>query len=107
MFSAQGRKTQVKSPSKKSIQVVKHHRPDQAQRGRLADELEALNQRVIFYPKFYCELNFIERFWCSAKFYARENCGYSLDALRKTVPEALHSISSTMINRYYKHCMRI
>jgi hypothetical protein len=36
----------------------------EAQRGRLKEELEALNQDVIFYPKFHCELNFIERFWC-------------------------------------------
>jgi hypothetical protein len=65
--------------------------PDfQAQRGQLAEELEALSRRMIFYPKFHCKLNFIELFWCSAKFYARENCGYSIDVLRKTVPEALH-----------------
>jgi hypothetical protein len=25
----------------------------------------------------------------------------------RLVPEALHSISSATINRYYKHCMRI
>jgi hypothetical protein len=57
------------------------------------EELGALNQRVIFYLKFHCELNFIERFWCSAKFYAQENCGYSLEVLRKTVLEAFHFIS--------------
>jgi hypothetical protein len=37
------------------------------------EELKALNRRVIFYLKFHCELNFIGQFWCSAKFYAREN----------------------------------
>jgi hypothetical protein len=61
----------------------------QAQRGRLAEESEALNQRVIFYPKFHCELNFIERFWYNAKFYTRESCGYSLDALRKTCSRSI------------------
>jgi len=48
------------------------------QRGRLEEELEAAHQLVIFYPKFHCELNFIERFWCASKWYARENCEYSL-----------------------------
>jgi hypothetical protein len=37
------------------------------QKGRLQEELEAANQTVMFYPKFHCELNFIERFWCAAK----------------------------------------
>lgn len=60
---------------------------------------------VIFYPKFHCELNFIERFWCAAKFYARENCKYSLDGLRETIPEALASVSTASILRYFERCM--
>jgi len=60
-----------------------------AQQGRLEEEVHIRNRSVIFYPKFHCELNFIERFWCGAKFYARENCQYSLDGLQKTIPTAL------------------
>ena len=41
------------------------------QKGRLEEELNAVNHLTIFYPKFHCELNFIERFWCSPKWYAR------------------------------------
>ena len=33
------------------------------QKGRLQEELEFCGQLVIFYPKFHCELNFIERYW--------------------------------------------
>lgn len=37
--------------------------PDfQGQRGRLQEEVEATGKLVIFYPKFHCELNFIERY---------------------------------------------
>ena len=70
----------------------------------MQEEVETANHLIIFYPKFHCELNFIERFWCAAKWYARENCEYSLDGLRKVVPAALDSVSATSINRYYNHC---
>ena len=49
---------------------------------------EALGHRVLFYPKFHCELNFIERYWCRAKWYTRENCGFDFEALKAIVPEA-------------------
>ena len=48
-----------------------------------------------------------ERYWCGCKWYARENCQYSLDGLRETVPAALSSVSSATIHRHYLHCMRI
>ena len=54
----------------------------QQQKGRLAEELQAAGQLIIFHPKFHCELNFIERFWCAAKWYARENCEYTFAGLR-------------------------
>jgi len=80
--------------------------PDfQAQKGRLEEELLSVHQCIIFYAKFHCELNFIQRFWCGTKFYSRENCQYTLEALRETVPAALHSISTATINRHYHHYM--
>ena len=54
----------------------------QEQKGRLEEELQAAGQLVIFYPKFHCEMNFIEKFWCAAKWYARENCEYTFVGLR-------------------------
>ena len=79
----------------------------QAHKGRLEEELLSVHHCIIFYPKFHCELNFIEQFWCGTKFYSRENCQYTLEALRETVPAALHSISTATSNRHYHHCMHI
>ena len=69
-------------------------------------------QEVIFYPKFHCELNFIERFWCGAKFYSREHRGYSFKSLRKVLPTALDSVStvpniSLLLPQYaYSQCIQ-
>lgn len=77
-----------------------------AQKGKLEEELTRFGMEVIFYPKFHCELNFIERFWCSAKHHAREKCSYSLEALRQVVPEVLHSVPVETINKYFDRCDR-
>jgi hypothetical protein len=76
------------------------------QKGRLQEEVENLGHRVIFYPKFHCELNFIERYWCRAKWFARENCGYSFQALKAIVPEALASVSNASIRGFYRLALR-
>ena len=81
--------------------------PDfQQQKNRLVEELEALHQLAIFYPKFHPELNFIERFWCGAKWYTREHCEYTWESLKQTLPVALDSISTATIHRHYEHCVR-
>ena len=64
----------------RSVSTAKHNFKEQ--KGRLQEELECRGWLVIFYPKFHCELNFIERYWCGCKWYARENCQYTLDGLR-------------------------
>jgi hypothetical protein len=50
----------------------------QLQKGWLQETLEASNQEVAFYPKFHCEWNFIEHFWCGAKWYTHETANIHL-----------------------------
>ncbi|RPB06435.1 hypothetical protein P167DRAFT_497654, partial [Morchella conica CCBAS932] len=45
---------------------------------------------AIVYPKFHCELNWIEYFWDAAKWYTRKNCTYTLSALRSCIPEGIN-----------------
>lgn len=57
----------------------------------------AAGHLVIFYPKFHCELNYIENFWGAAKHFKRKKCDYSWAGLRNTGSKALASIQ---IRRY-------
>jgi hypothetical protein len=68
----------------------------QEQEGRLQQEHEAADQEVIFYPKFHCELNFIEHFWCLCKAYTRDHCTFTMQELRKILPKAIKSVSTTV-----------
>ena len=42
--------------------------------------------KVIYYPKFHCELNHMEHFWCNGKKYTWMKYDYTLDGLQKHVP---------------------
>ena len=47
-----------------------------SQRSLLVETIEAAGHKCIFYPKFHCELNYIEYFWGTTKNYTRKNCDY-------------------------------
>ena len=68
-----------------------------SQSSPLTEEIEAHSHKVIFYPKFHCELNPIEQCWCQAKWYTQEHCDYSLEVLHQTVPKALASVEQKTI----------
>ena len=55
---------------------------------------------VIFYPKFHCELNYIEYYWAALKRYTREHCKYSFSELEKTVLEAMNSVDIKTIRHF-------
>src|SRR6266540_2049834 len=52
-----------------------------AQKGAIKELIENAGYKCIFFPKFHCELNFIERYWGVAKRYSCENCDYSWEGL--------------------------
>ena len=77
-----------------------------AQKSKLQVEIEKCGHKCIFYPKYHCELNYIEMYWGASKRYARENCDYTWAGLQKTVPEALDSVSLITIRRYAQKSWR-
>ena len=62
--------------------------------------------KVIYYPQFYCEFNHIEHFWCNGKNYSKIECDYTLNRLRKYVPQALANVKSSTILGGYDRCRR-
>ena len=72
-----------------SRRVLEEERGSRGQEGLLQGEVEALSHCVLFYPRSHCELNFIERYWCLERWFARGNCGYDLEALKATMLETL------------------
>lgn len=46
------------------------------QKCMIQEIIETKGHKVIFYPKLYCKLNFIEIYWGAAKRYSRNNCDY-------------------------------
>ena len=63
-----------------------------------------LGHECLFYPKFYCELDYIEFFWGAVK---RENWNYILVAgLEPTVLAGLESVSLRTIQRFVNRSRR-
>ncbi|KAF5186994.1 Dde family endonuclease [Thalictrum thalictroides] len=78
-----------------------------SQRPLLQEVIESFNHKIVYYPKFHCELNFIELFWGAAKVYTRNLCDYKWSSLQKTVPEALDSVSLSQIRKYARKTCRL
>ncbi|RPA93672.1 hypothetical protein L873DRAFT_1704113, partial [Choiromyces venosus 120613-1] len=67
--------------------------PDsKAQRSHLQEELELTGHLVHLCPKYHCELNSIEYYSGTAKLYAHQRCGYTIQALQQMVPGCLASV---------------
>ena len=77
-----------------------------SQKSALEEVILEAGHRCIFYPKFHCELNYIERYWGAAKKYARENCNYSWSSLQRVVPAALESVDITTIRKFARKAWR-
>ena len=58
----------------------------------------------MFFPKYHCELNPIERNWCHAKKQARQYVNGSIVKLREVVPRSLDSVTTEMSDKFFRTC---
>ena len=86
--------------------TIDHEHDFMEQKCMLEELIVAAGQMIIFYPKFHCELNFIESFWGADKVYVRKNCDCSWKGLVSTVPKAPESVSLKTIRRHVQECFR-
>jgi hypothetical protein len=66
-------------------------------RSRLEEVIIARGHRCLFYPKFHCELNFIELAWGSVKRAVRERCDFTF---KNNVLLCLDALPLATVRRY-------
>ena len=59
-----------------------------------------------FYPKYHCELNFIERVWGETKRHTRKNCHFNFQQMTVQVPTTIRSIDIKHVRNYHRRIWR-
>ncbi len=77
------------------------------QREWLTEIVQNQGCQIIFYPKYHCELNFIERLWGYLKGRVRKECDYSFPSLCHRVPQAIENIPINFVQKSFRMCFRI
>ena len=72
----------------------------------LEETVEEMGHRLLFFPKFHCELNFIEMLWGYVKVKLRRMCTFSFSDLKQRLPELLDSIPLPFVKRASRQCLR-
>jgi hypothetical protein len=76
----------------------------------LESEVIKLGFKIIFYPKYHCELNFIEKVWGYLKCYHRQICNYNykdlIDEERGLTNTMLHILPISTVRKFSRHCFR-
>jgi hypothetical protein len=62
--------------------------------------------KVIFFPKYHCELNYIEVVWGYLKNKLRRECTFNFQDLCDKIDEELISIPLRFIRKIERHCFR-
>lgn len=102
----ENRKTTSDSADCCMTRILELQKDFSSQKSVLEEIAEEEGQLIIFYPKFHCELNFIEMYWAAVKRFTRAHCNYTFKGLEKTIPLALNSVSVEMIQHFARKSFR-
>lgn len=62
---------------------------------------------IIFYPKYHCELNYIEMIWGWAKSYHRRTCTHNYKDLKERLPKTFDDLLDvSFVRKVFQHCLR-
>lgn len=63
--------------------------------------------KIIFYPKYHCELNYIEMIWGWVKNYHRRTCTYNYKDLKDRLPKTFDNLLPlAFVRKVFQHCLR-
>ena len=68
------------------------------------EKVESRGHLCMFFPKFHCELNAIERCWCHAKKYSCSYANGTITRLRTIVPQALDTCKLDLTSKFFATC---
>ena len=73
----------------------------------LSEIVEASGFQIIFFPKYHCELNFIEMIWGWIKSHHRRTCTYNYNDLKSSLPDTLENkLPLCFIRKASRSCER-
>jgi transposase len=87
---------------------VLSHEPDfLAQEEWLTQVVHKAGFEIIFYPKYHCELNYIEMVWGWAKGHHRRTCTYNYKDLKERLPKTFDDLLDvSFVRKVFQHCLR-
>jgi hypothetical protein len=78
-----------------------------SQKEWLSEVVERSGHEIIFYPKYHCELNYIEMVWAYLKAKLRRECENDFGLMLRRVPDILvNEIPVAFVRRVERHCLR-
>ena len=72
----------------------------------LSEVVELSGGSILYYPKFHCEFNWMERGWADAKCELRKLCDFTFPSLKTNFPLAVDRVTPDAVNTYFMHAVR-